>query len=42
MPAELSESRTGPAISHDDLLDFHALLDSDEAWMEAVVRMTDG
>jgi hypothetical protein len=42
LPAELSEARTGPAISHDDLLDFHALLDNDEAWMDTVVRMTDG
>ena len=42
LPAELSEARTGPAINHDDLLDFHALLDSDEAWMDAVVRMTKG
>lgn len=42
LPAELSEVRTGPVISHDDLLDFHALLDSNEAWMDAVARMTDG
>lgn len=41
LPAELAERRSGPAISHDDLLDFHALLDGDEAWMEAVARMTD-
>ncbi len=41
LPAELTEARSGPAISHDDILDFHALLDGDGSWMEAVVRMTD-
>ena len=34
MPAELREQRpAGPAISHDDLLDFHVLLeDPDDSW----------
>jgi hypothetical protein len=34
MPAELRERRPlGPAISHDDLLDFHVLLDGpDDGW----------
>lgn len=41
LPAELTESRSGPAIDHDDLLDFHALLNGDECWMETLVRMTD-
>lgn len=30
MPAELSERPTGPAFTHDDLLDFHELLESDD------------
>jgi hypothetical protein len=29
MPAELFEARRGPAFTHDDLLDFHELLESD-------------
>ena len=30
MPAELSERPVGPAFTHDDLLDFHELLESDD------------
>lgn len=29
MPAEMSERPSGPAFTHDDLLDFHELLESD-------------
>lgn len=34
-PAELREPRTGPALTHDDLLDFHVLLQRDD-WMDEV------
>jgi len=37
-PAELSEVRTGPPITSDDVLDFHLLLQSDE-WLEHVSEM---
>src|SRR5205085_9057911 len=33
LPAELFETRMGPPISHDDLLDFHHLL-TDDGWFE--------
>ena len=36
LPAELSEPRTGAPISHDDLLDFHTLL-QDERALEAAL-----
>jgi len=39
LPAELSEAHSGAPISHDDLLDFHALMERDD-WMSAVERMT--
>jgi hypothetical protein len=35
LPAELYEPRFGPRINHDDLLDFHVLLESD-SWFEAL------
>lgn len=35
VPAELLEPRVGPAISYDDLLNFHYEL-QDEAWFEKV------
>lgn len=35
-PAELTERHSGAAFTHDDLLDFHALLDSD-SWFEALL-----
>jgi hypothetical protein len=38
LPAELREPRVGPAISHDDLLAFHELLQSD-TWFEALSAM---
>lgn len=36
VPAEALESREGPAINHDDLLDFHQLLKSDN-WFHQLV-----
>ncbi len=41
LPAELAEAHDGPAIDHDDLLDFHALLHEDDSWMDDVLRLTD-
>ena len=37
LPAELEETHWGPAISHDDLLDFHELLTRDESWFESLL-----
>lgn len=39
LPAELHEVHDGDPIDHDDLLDFHALLEADE-WMETLHRIT--
>jgi hypothetical protein len=36
LPAELSEQRDGPALTHDDLLDFHLLLRRDD-WQDLLV-----
>ncbi len=36
LPAELYETHFGPRIDHDDLLDFHQLLDSD-SWFDELV-----
>ena len=33
LPAELNESRIGPPLTPDDLLDFHLLL-ADNAWFD--------
>jgi hypothetical protein len=41
LPAELHEVRTGPPITHDDLLDFHAILETDD-WLETIRSMTPG
>ncbi len=38
LPAELGETRVGPAICHDDLLEFHAEL-ADEGWFARVESM---
>lgn len=38
VPDELLEEKDGPAFSHDDLLDFHLLLEGD-AWFERVQRL---
>ncbi len=40
LPAELFEAHAGPRISHDDLLDFHHLLESDD-WFAELVAITD-
>jgi hypothetical protein len=37
-PAELAEPRQGPVVNHDDLLDFHHLLDRQD-WFEQVVAL---
>jgi hypothetical protein len=39
LPAEIHETKQGDPIDHDDLLDFHALLETD-GWMETLHRMT--
>lgn len=38
VPAELLEEKDGPALNHDDLLDFHLLLE-DDSWFENVQRL---
>jgi hypothetical protein len=38
LPAELDEPRSGPALSHDDLLTFHELL-QDDGWFERLSSM---
>ena len=38
LPGELHEPRSGRPISHDDLLDFHALLAGDD-WFERLAAM---
>jgi hypothetical protein len=40
LPAELWEPRVGEPISHDDLLDFHELL-NDERWFERLSAMVE-
>ena len=39
LPAELYEPRHGGPISHDDLLDFHHLLQED-GWFERLLQLT--
>ena len=38
LPAELFEVRSGAPIDHDDLIDFHRLL-QDEAWFDALLAL---
>lgn len=38
LPAEIFESHEGPAISHDDVLDFHLALQR-PAWFDGVVAL---
>ena len=38
LPAELYEPRFGDRINHDDLLDFHEILERDD-WFDTVVDM---
>lgn len=40
LPAELTEPRTGEAIDHDDVLDFHDLLMTPD-WFSTLAAMTD-
>ena len=40
-PAALGERHAGPAFTHDDLLDFHELLDSDD-WQRQVLDPAPG
>jgi len=40
LPAELREPRFGPRIDHDDLLDFHQLLESD-GWFDQLQALGD-
>jgi hypothetical protein len=40
LPAELTESRGGAPISHDDVLDFHELLTTPD-WFVTLAAMTD-
>ncbi len=39
LPQELAEVHDGDPIDHDDLLDFHMLLEGD-GWMETLERLT--
>ena len=41
LPAELFEKRTGRRISHDDVLDFHDLLDDETKIAEALAAIYD-
>ena len=41
LPAELFEKRSGREIDHDDILDFHSLLDDDEAIAAALASIAD-
>ena len=40
LPAELNESHRGRPITHDDALDFHALLESDEWIQQALTYLS--
>ena len=40
-PAELDERPAGPALTVDDLLDFHVLL-SDDAWAARIAEVAEG
>ncbi len=41
LPGEVLEEHSGPAFTHDDLLDFHLLLDQPN-WFEQLFRVTQG
>lgn len=41
LPAELFETRSGRRINHDDILDFHRLLNDEEAVAAALSSITD-
>jgi hypothetical protein len=40
LPAELNEARTGQAINHDDVLDFHQLLSTSD-WFATLAAITE-
>ena len=42
LPAELHEAHSGEPISHDDLLDFHHLLQDDRQLSAALAELTTG
>ncbi|MGI8937455.1 MAG: hypothetical protein ACR2JF_04395 [Iamia sp.] len=42
LPAELDEQRRGDPIDHDDLLDFHRLLDDDGRLTTELGRLVEG
>ena len=39
LPSEVLENHEGPALTHDDLLDFHLLLEKPD-WFEQLFRVT--
>lgn len=41
LPAELAEAHAGPPLTHDDLLAFHQLLDTD-GWFARLSDMVEG
>lgn len=41
LPDELAEEHIGDVISHDDLLDFHELLQRDDSWFTALSWMVE-
>lgn len=41
LPAELDESRAGAPITHDDLLDFHDMLNNDAGWFSELKNMVE-
>lgn len=41
LPAELFESRSGRRIDHDDILDFHTMLDDEDAVAAALNAIAD-
>ena len=38
LPGELYEPRTGPPLNHDDILDFHNLLEADD-WFDQLANL---
>lgn len=41
LPAELAEIRIGSPITHDDLLDFHEMLSSDDSWIDRLTGLVE-
>ena len=41
LPAELDEPKFGPAINHNDLLEFHELLETDD-WFSRILEVQPG